>query len=87
MTNIAGFIKPLQRFLDNHPKASAAISSLAPVFLVALLTLCICPILLLIANKAETVNTRLGVHNSVLERFWKFRALPLEVVRKLKFLQ
>ena len=72
LTNIAGFIKPLQNFLNAHPKAASAITSLAPVILVALLTICICPILLLIANKAETINTKLGVHNSVLERFWKF---------------
>lgn len=72
LTNIAGFIKPLKAFLDNNPKAASAITSLAPVILVALLTLAICPILLVIANKAETIMTRLGVHNSVLERFWKF---------------
>ena len=72
LTNIAGFIKPLQNFLNAHPKAASAITSLAPVIFVALLTICICPILLLIANKAETINTKLGVHNSVLERFWKF---------------
>ncbi|KAE8542852.1 hypothetical protein D1P53_000915 [Cryptococcus gattii VGV] len=72
LTNIAGFIKPLQTFLSNNPKAASALTSLAPVILVALLTLAICPILLVIANKAETIMTRLGVHNSVLERFWKF---------------
>ncbi|WVQ77073.1 hypothetical protein IAR50_006756 [Cryptococcus sp. DSM 104548] len=72
LTNIAGFVKPLQTFLDNNPKAASAITSLAPVILVALLTLAICPLLLVIANKAETTVTRLGIHNSVLERFWKF---------------
>ncbi|WVR05990.1 hypothetical protein IAU60_003018 [Kwoniella sp. DSM 27419] len=72
LTNIAGFIKPLQAFLTAHPKAASAITSLAPVILVALLTIAICPILLVIANKAETIVTRLGVHNSVMERFWKF---------------
>ncbi|WWC66498.1 uncharacterized protein I206_100400 [Kwoniella pini CBS 10737] len=72
LTNIAGFIKPLQAFLNAHPKAASAITSLAPVILVALLTIAICPILLVIANKAETIVTRLGIHNSVLERFWKF---------------
>ncbi|ORY32231.1 putative integral membrane protein [Naematelia encephala] len=72
LTNIAGFLKPLQNYLNAHPKTASAITSLAPVILVALLTLAICPILLLIANKAETITTRLGVHNSVLERFWKF---------------
>ncbi|WWD17764.1 hypothetical protein CI109_102205 [Kwoniella shandongensis] len=51
---------------------ASAITSLAPVILVALLTIAICPILLVIANKAETIVTRLGIHNSVLERFWKF---------------
>jgi hypothetical protein len=73
LTTIAGFIRPLANYLARHPKTAAAITSLAPVILVASLTLCICPILLVIANKAETINTRLGVHNSVLERFWKFR--------------
>nr|XP_018267046.1 uncharacterized protein I303_01029 [Kwoniella dejecticola CBS 10117]OBR89204.1 hypothetical protein I303_01029 [Kwoniella dejecticola CBS 10117] len=72
LTNIAGFIKPLQAFLNAHPKVASAITSLAPVILVALLTIAICPILLVIANKAETIVTRLGIHNSVLERFWKF---------------
>ncbi|WVQ97269.1 hypothetical protein IAU59_004380 [Kwoniella sp. CBS 9459] len=72
LTNIAGFIKPLQNFLTSHPKVASAITSLAPVILVALLTIAICPILLVVANKAETIVTRLGVHNSVLERFWKF---------------
>ncbi|ODN77902.1 hypothetical protein L202_05008 [Cryptococcus amylolentus CBS 6039] len=72
LTNIAGFVKPLQKFLDEHPKAASAITSLAPVIFVALLTLAICPLLLVIANKAETTVTRLGIHNSVLERFWKF---------------
>ncbi|OCF45349.1 hypothetical protein I317_00872 [Kwoniella heveanensis CBS 569] len=72
LTNIAGFIKPLQSFLNAHPKVASAITSLAPVILVALLTIAICPILLVIANKAETIVTRLGIHNSVLERFWKF---------------
>ena len=71
-TNIAGFIPSLKDFLSTHPKVASAISSLAPVILVAGLTLCICPILLVIANKAETTNTRLAIHNSVLERFWKF---------------
>ncbi|ORX36074.1 hypothetical protein BD324DRAFT_642750 [Kockovaella imperatae] len=70
--NIAGFFKPLRAFLSAHPKAAGAISSLAPVILVAGLTLAICPILLVIANKAETINTRLAIHNSVMERFWKF---------------
>ncbi|WVQ62071.1 uncharacterized protein L199_000206 [Kwoniella botswanensis] len=69
---LAGFIKPLQAFLNAHPKVASAITSLAPVILVALLTIAICPILLVIANKAETIVTRLGIHNSVLERFWKF---------------
>ncbi|WWC58482.1 uncharacterized protein I303_101025 [Kwoniella dejecticola CBS 10117] len=59
-------------FLNAHPKVASAITSLAPVILVALLTIAICPILLVIANKAETIVTRLGIHNSVLERFWKF---------------
>lgn len=77
LTNIAGFIKPLQTFLSNNPKAASALTSLAPVILVALLTLAICPILLVIANKAEMIITRLGVHNSVLERFWKFCKLIL----------
>ncbi|KAK4684446.1 calcium permeable stress-gated cation channel, partial [Tremellales sp. Uapishka_1] len=72
LSNIAGFIKPLSAFLNKNPKASSAITSLAPVILVALLTISICPILLLIANKAETVVTRLGIHNSVMSRFWKF---------------
>nr|XP_031860912.1 uncharacterized protein CI109_003639 [Kwoniella shandongensis]KAA5527984.1 hypothetical protein CI109_003639 [Kwoniella shandongensis] len=72
LTNIAGFIKPLAGFLAAHPKVASAITSLAPVILVALLTIAICPILLVIANKAETIVTRLGIHNSVLERFWKF---------------
>ncbi|WVF70906.1 hypothetical protein IAT40_005701 [Kwoniella sp. CBS 6097] len=72
LTNIAGFIKPLQSFLNAHPKVASAITSLAPVILVALLTIAICPILLVVANKAETIVTRLGIHNSVLERFWKF---------------
>jgi hypothetical protein len=77
LNNISGFIKPLQKFLSAHPKTASAITSLAPVILVALLTICICPILLLIANKVETIHTKLGVHNSVLERFWKFCALFL----------
>lgn len=72
LTNIAGFIKPLKDWLDANPKASSAITSLAPVILVALLTLCICPILLLISNRAETVLTRYGIHQAVMERFWKF---------------
>ncbi|WVQ82649.1 hypothetical protein IAT38_004781 [Cryptococcus sp. DSM 104549] len=72
LTNIAGFIKPLANFLAKNPNAASAITSLAPVILVALLTIAICPILLVIANKAETIVTRLGIHNSVLERFWKF---------------
>lgn len=71
-TSIAGFLPAVANFLRDHPKVAGLISSLAPVILVALLTISICPILLLIANKAETINTRLGVHNSVLERFWKF---------------
>jgi len=77
LTNIAGFIKPLQSFLNAHPKAASVITSLAPVILVALLTIAICPILLVIANKADTIYTRLGIHNSVLERFWKFCTCPL----------
>ncbi|WWD09529.1 hypothetical protein V865_007656 [Kwoniella europaea PYCC6329] len=31
LTNIAGFIKPLQAFLNAHPKVASAITSLAPV--------------------------------------------------------
>jgi hypothetical protein len=73
LSNIAGFIKPLQNFVNSHPKTASVITSLVPVLLVAGLTIAICPILLVIANKAETINTRLGIHNSVLERFWKFR--------------
>jgi len=73
LDNIAGFVKPLQDFIAKYPDAASAITSLAPVVLVAGLTIAICPILLVIANKAETIYTRLGIHNSVLERFWKFR--------------
>lgn len=72
LTNIADFIPSLKSWIDAHPDAASTITSLGPVVLVASLTLSICPILLLIANKAETINTRLGIHNSVLERFWKF---------------
>ncbi|EIW72492.1 hypothetical protein TREMEDRAFT_66911 [Tremella mesenterica DSM 1558] len=72
LSNIAQFIKPLAKWLADNPKASSAITSLAPVILVALLTLAICPILLVISNKAETIVTRYGIHQSVMERFWKF---------------
>ncbi|KAL7420668.1 hypothetical protein Q5752_004619 [Cryptotrichosporon argae] len=72
LTTIAGFIPALQTWLSANPKTASAVTSLAPVILVALLTTCICPILLLIANKGETIVTRLAIHNSVLERFWKF---------------
>nr|ODN96786.1 hypothetical protein L204_03495 [Cryptococcus depauperatus CBS 7855] len=41
LTNIAGFVKPLQDFLNNHAKTASVITSLAPVILVALLTLAI----------------------------------------------
>jgi hypothetical protein len=72
LNNIAGFLKPLRVFLDAHPKLESVATGLLPVILVALLTLAICPILLVIANKAETIVTGLGVHNAVLNRFWKF---------------
>jgi hypothetical protein len=74
LSNIAEFIGPLRSFIESNPETAQVITSLVPVFLVAGLTIAICPILLVIANKAETINTRLGIHNSVLERFWKFRA-------------
>lgn len=75
LTKIAELITPLETFINNHPDTANAITSLVPVLLVAGLTIAICPILLVIANKAETITTRLGIHNSVLERFWKFRML------------
>jgi len=76
-SSIAGFIPILNKWLLAHPKSASVIESLAPVILVALLTIAICPILLAVANKAETIHTRLEIHNSVLERFWKFRSFPL----------
>lgn len=75
LTTIGGFIPALQDWLDANPNAASTITSLAPVILVALLTIAICPILLAVANKAQTIVTRKEIHNSVMERFWKFRKL------------
>lgn len=78
LTTIGGFLPPLRDWLDANPNAAQTITSLAPVILVALLTIAICPILLAVANKAQTIVTRKEIHNSVMERFWKFckSALP-----------
>jgi hypothetical protein len=56
------------------------------VILTALLTIAICPILLVVANKAQTIVTRKEIHNSVMERFWKFRMSPLPSDRSLGYL-
>jgi hypothetical protein len=73
LTNIGEFIPPLRDWLAANPNSAQAITSLAPVILIALLTIAICPILLVVANKAQTIVTRKEIHNSVMERFWKFR--------------
>lgn len=73
LTTIGGFLPPLRDWLDANPNAAQTITSLAPVILVALLTIAICPILLAVANKAQTIVTKKEIHNNVMERFWKFR--------------
>ena len=76
MDTIGKFLAPLRTWLDANPNAAKSITSLAPVILIALLTIAICPILLVVANKAQTIVTRKEIHNSVMERFWKFRTSP-----------
>lgn len=78
ITTISNVIPQLADYLTRHPSASSFFEDVVPIVLVAGLTIAVCPLLLLVANKAETLICRYQVHNSVLWRNWVF--LEINVV-------
>lgn len=71
-------VPPLADYLNRHPSASSFFENVVPIILVAGLTIAVCPLLLLVANKAETLICGYQVHNSVMWRNWIF--LEINVV-------
>lgn len=78
ITTISSVIPALADYLARHPSASSFFEDVVPIVLVAGLTIAVCPLLLLVANKAETLICGYQVHNSVLWRNWVF--LEINVV-------
>jgi hypothetical protein len=78
ITTISNVIPALADYLARHPSASSFFEDVVPIVLVAGLTIAVCPLLLLVANKAETLICGYQVHNSVLWRNWVF--LEINVV-------
>jgi xanthosine utilization system XapX-like protein len=80
ITTISNVIPVLADYLERHPSAGSFFEDVVPIILVAGLTIAVCPLLLLVANKAETLVCGYQVHNSVLWRNWVF--LEINVVRR-----
>lgn len=78
ITTISNVIPALADYLNRHPSAGSFFEEVVPIVLVAGLTIAVCPLLLLVANKAETLVCGYQVHNSVLWRNWVF--LEINVV-------
>jgi hypothetical protein len=78
ITTISNVIPVLADYLNRHPSAGSFFEDVVPIVLVAGLTIAVCPLLLLVANKAETLVCGYQVHNSVLWRNWVF--LEINVV-------
>lgn len=74
---LASIFPALNDYLVDHQRLASFITNTIPVILVASISLSICPLLLVVANKAETLVTGYDVHNAVIHRFWIF-----QVVRK-----
>lgn len=72
ITTISNVIPALADYLNRHPSAGNFFEDVVPIILVAGLTIAVCPLLLLVANKAETLVCGYQVHNSVLWRNWVF---------------
>ncbi|KAJ7069743.1 hypothetical protein C8F01DRAFT_526127 [Mycena amicta] len=70
--NISSFWPALKAYLDKHQWEEDLIQSFLPTLLVALLALCIPPVLLLIAKKAHTITTLSALHDLILTRYYKF---------------
>jgi hypothetical protein len=78
ITTISNLIPVLANYLDRHSTAASFVENVVPIILVAGLTIAVCPLLLLVANKAETLICGYQVHNSVMWRNWLF--LEINVV-------
>lgn len=63
---------PQKKYLERHPRAQEAISSLLPTVLVSILTILIPLILLLIAKKGHTIITFSKLHDTIMIRYWRF---------------
>lgn len=75
VNTLSAIFPPLADFLENNDSASALLDSSVPVLLVAGLSLCVCPMLLAIGNKLQTLPTGYEVHNFVLFRYWVFQII------------
>jgi hypothetical protein len=71
--SIAKVFPALADYLLRNQRLASFITNTIPVVLVAALSLSICPLLLVVANKAETLVTGYDVHNAVIHRFWIFQ--------------
>lgn len=72
---LANVFPALQDYLVDHQRLASFITNTIPVILVASISLAICPLLLVVANKAETLVTGYDVHNAVIHRFWIFQVV------------
>lgn len=79
---ISTVLPGLANFLNNHPRLASFLTNTIPVLLVAALSLSICPLLLLAANRLETLITGYDVHNAVIHRNWIF--LMVSTTKTLK---
>ena len=71
--SIAKIFPPLADYFLRHQRLASFVTNTVPVILVASISLSICPLLLVVANKAETLVTGYDVHNAVIHRFWIFQ--------------
>lgn len=69
---IASVWPSLANYLRRHQQFASFVTNTIPVSLVAALSLAICPLLLLVSNKVETLTTGYDVHNAVIHRNWIF---------------
>jgi hypothetical protein len=77
---LASIFPALNDYLVDHQRLASFITNTIPVILVASISLSICPLLLVVANKAETLVTGYDVHNAVIHRFWIFQVVSMEFV-------
>jgi len=71
--SIAKIFPPFADYFLEHQRLASFVTNTVPVILVASISLSICPLLLVVANKAETLVTGYDVHNAVIHRFWIFQ--------------